>query len=150
MPLSSSMQTRGEATRVAAGISAPISGICWTADSRDSVASAGTTDVAALWRVRASEGSSAKLLGFAGEVPMSLSYLVAEIEWSLREPRSSATFGRLISMPRTRTTGAAVKAFDSTKNEYAPRFSPMEPKWRSHPVAPATTKSGCAERWLRL
>ena len=145
LALSGSLQPRGEARKMTTGISTPITSVSWTADSRDLVISAGVNEGAALWRLPASGGSSPELLAFAREGAYDpfvsrggdrMVFRRFTIEWHIWSLELDAA---------GRATGPAVRAFDSTRSEFAPRFSPDGTK-----VAFTSSRSGYDEIWVCL
>jgi serine/threonine protein kinase/Tol biopolymer transport system component len=140
LPLSPSMQPAGSAVKIAPGLDPSIRTFAWTADGRDLIASAGYPESAALWRVRASVGAAPRLLPFQGSEPAisrsgnRLVFSRHSFEWNIWSLDLDQT-GRAI--------GSAVRAFDSSKNELTPSFSPDGSK-----VAFGSNRSGFYEIWV--
>jgi serine/threonine protein kinase len=147
-PLSDSYLPKGPPRRIPFRLGA-ISGLAWSADSRDLIFAYGRVGVAfgragvgSLWRVPASGAAAPQRLSFAlnGGTPaisrrgdrMAFTRSTGEMNiWSL----SLDEHGR--------STGPAVKAFDSTWSEFGPVFSPDGTK-----VAFESDRSGNSEIYV--
>jgi Tol biopolymer transport system component len=128
-PLSNSFEPNGPARRIPFR-PGTISGLAWSADSRDIIFAYGNVGVTSgrptdgsLWRVPASGAAAPHRLPFAlnGGTPaiarrgdrLAFTGSVGEVDiWSLRLDEGG------------RADGPAVKAFDSSKSEFSPAFSP--------------------------
>jgi Tol biopolymer transport system component len=138
LPLSSSMQARGPARNVPLTRRAAL--FCWSADSSELVFSNG----AGLWRVPASGSSAPKPLSFAG---IGFAPAVSRRGDRMAFQRSLGEYHiwSLDLDEKGKAAGPAVKAFDSTKSEHMPRFSPDGTK-----VVFESNRSGNDEIWVCL
>jgi Tol biopolymer transport system component len=142
LPLSRILQPAGAAKNIPVNIFAA-EDFCWTADSHDLIFTIGYNANATLWRIAAS-GTPPKQLIYAGTAAspavsrrgerMAFVRYVGEYDiWSLNLDTSG------------RAAGPAVKAFDSTKSEGMPHFSPDGSK-----VVFESDRSGKDEIWVCL
>jgi serine/threonine protein kinase/Tol biopolymer transport system component len=140
LPLSGSLHVRGPEMEIATSLNPSIRSFAWTTDSRELIASAGYPESATLWRFRPSTGVVPRLLPFEGSEPAISSRsdrLVLSrhnFEWNIWSLELDAA-GRAVGLP--------VRAFDSSKNELTPRFSPDGTK-----VAFGSNRSGFYEIWI--
>jgi serine/threonine protein kinase len=139
LPLSRSLEPRTSPTELRFEPGAIISGFAWSADGSDLISAMGFPDSSKLWRVGVS-GGRPKVLAFAGGTPslsrsgdrLVFSQYTGETKiWSLALDRDG------------RVAGPAIRAFDSSKSELCPRFSPDGLK-----VAFESTRSGYHEVWV--
>jgi serine/threonine protein kinase len=140
LPLSASLQARGTEMEIATSLDPSIRTFAWTADSRELIASAGYPESARLWRFRPSTGVTPRLLSFEGAEPAisgrgnRLVLSRDSVEWNIWSLELDDA-GRALGPP--------VRAFDSSKNEITPRFSPDGSK-----VAFGSNRSGFHEIWI--
>jgi Tol biopolymer transport system component len=140
LPLSDSLHARGPEMEIATSLDPSIRTFAWTADSRELIASAGYPESARLWRFRPSTGPTPRLLSFEGAEPAisgrgdRLVLSRHTVEWNIWSLELDDA-GRAVGPP--------VRAFDSSKNELTPRFSPDGTK-----VAFGSNRSGFYEIWI--
>ena len=140
LPLSDSLHARGPEMEIATSLDPSIRTFAWTADSRELIASAGYPESARLWRFRPSTGVTPRLLSFEGAEPAissrgnRLVFSRHTVEWNIWSLELDDA-GRAVGPP--------VRAFDSSKNELTPRFSPDGTK-----VAFGSNRSGFHEIWI--
>jgi Tol biopolymer transport system component len=140
LPLSDSLHARGPEMEIATSLDPSIRTFAWTADSRELIASAGYPESARLWRFRPSTGITPRLLSFEGAEPAissrgnRLVFSRHTVEWNIWSLELDDA-GRALGPP--------VRAFDSSKNEITPRFSPDGTK-----VAFGSNRSGFHEIWI--
>jgi len=142
LPLSRALQPAGEARKLP--MTLVTGAFSWSADSRDLILTGGYNANATLWRIPASGTYPPKQLSFAGiaEAPavsrrgdrMAFVRYVGEYNiWSLELDANG------------KPAGPAIKAFDSTKSEGMPQFSPDGTK-----VVFESDRSGKDEIWVCL
>ena len=139
LSLSRSLEPRSSPTELRFDAGAVITGFAWSADGSDLISASGYPDSSKLWRVPAL-GGSPKLMPFPGGTPsvsrrgdrLVFSQYTGETKiWSLELDQDG------------RVAGPATRAFDSSKSELCPRFSPDGLK-----VAFESTRSGYHEVWV--
>ena len=117
-------QPRGEPREIPWSIPEKLTHLCWTSDSRELILAAGSAaEDSTLWRLPASGGRSPERLSYLGNGTLPA---VAS-----RGDRIAFTRGAgetniwsLDLNERGEAMGPAVRAFDSSRSEYVPRFSP--------------------------
>jgi Tol biopolymer transport system component len=125
---------------IATALDPSIRTFAWTTDTRELIASVGHQENATLWRFRPSTGVVPRLLPFEGSEPAISSRgdrLVLSrhsVEWNIWSLELDDA-GRAVGPP--------VRAFDSSKNELTPKFSPDGTK-----VAFGSNRSGFYEIWI--
>jgi Tol biopolymer transport system component len=149
-PLSASYEPRGPTRRIPFRLGT-ISALAWTADSRDVVFAYGRVGIAfgragvgSLWRVSTSGSTEPYRLAFAlgGGTPA-----VARRGGRMAFARSAGEID-IWSLPldeHGRAAGPAVKAFDSSRSEFGPVFSPDGAR-----VAFESDRSGDSEIYVCL
>ena len=147
LPLSSSLEPRGPPKTISLeGIYLMfIPPLAWTADSKEILFSSSSVDNSKLWRVPDIGSFPAKRLTITGDGAMGpaistrgnrMIYSKYEKEWNLYW---------LDLDNKGMAVGSPVKAFDSTKSEITPEFSPDGTK-----IAFASNRSGNDEIWVCL
>ena len=140
LPLSGSLHTSGPEKEISTALNPAIRTFAWTNDSRELIASTGYPESAKLWRFRVSTEFLPRLLPFEGAEPAISSRgnrLVISrhsVEWNIWSLELDEA-GRAVGLP--------VRAFDSSKNELTPSFSPDGTK-----VALGSNRSGYHEIWI--
>jgi Tol biopolymer transport system component len=140
LPLSDSMHARGPEMEIATALDPSIKTFAWTTDSRELIASTGYPESARLWRFHPSAGVVPRLLPFEGSEPAissqgsRLALSRHSVEWNIWSLELDDA-GRAVGLP--------VRAFDSSKNELTPSFSPDGSK-----VAFGSNRSGFYEIWV--
>ena len=142
MAFSESWQPQGPLQPVSVAMGRQIPRLRWTSDGRDLIFSAGNHESSELWRVPVSggepkrltiagEGASDPAVSARGDRIVFERYFAEYNIWSLQLDEHG------------RVAGNAVKAFDSSKSENCPRFSPDGSK-----VAFESGRSGNDEIWV--
>jgi serine/threonine protein kinase len=146
-PLSAGYQTQGPAKEIALGArrSTFIPSISWSADSKDLIYSVGSRETAALWRVAATGSSAARPLSLIGDGADSQTTARKGDRMVFSRYDQEYDIWSLTLDENGRAVGNAVKAFNSTRTEMNPHFSPDGSK-----VAFASNRSGNDEIWVCL
>jgi Tol biopolymer transport system component len=143
-PLSASLEPRGPAKAIPLHTEQPVLTLSWTADSRDIIFSAGMSDNATLWRVPAF-GGTPKRLSFAGDAAIAPAISRRGKRLAFERYLGEFNIWSLDLDEKGQAIGEAVKAFNSSKSEICPRFSPDGTK-----VAFESGRSGNDEIWVCL
>jgi hypothetical protein len=147
LPLSSSLESSGPAREIPLGARKPTAkpSICWTANSRELLLSVGARENSTIWRVGAGGGAPPHPLSFLGDGATAPA--LPRRGGRLVFPRYDKEFNiwSLALEEGGRAAGPPSRAFDSTKTEISPVFSPDGAK-----VAFASGRSGNDEIWVCL
>ena len=143
LPLTSTLAPQGAANQLPIKTRNTIRDLIWSADGRDVLFSSGTDENAALWRASASGSPSAQRLRFAGEGVFGPSISRNGKRMVFERHSGESNIWSLDLDRNGRVMGSAVKAFDSSKSEICPRFSPDGSR-----VAFESGRSGNSEIWV--
>jgi len=146
-PLSAAFEPKGAARDISLGAKKPtyIPSLSWSADSRDVLFSVGTRENSSVWRVPASGASSPRPVPFLGDgaAGQAVSRRGDRLVFSRYDKKFEIWSLNLDESGNA--AGSAVKAFNSTKTDMNPNFSPDGTK-----VAFASNRSGNDEIWVCL
>ena len=122
LDLARGAQPRGEPREISWNIPQKLLYLCWTADSRELILATGSTEDSRLWRLHASGARSPERLSYLGDGAYPAVALrgdrIAFSRWA-----GEKNIWSLDLNERGEAVGPAVKAFDSSRSEYVPRFS---------------------------
>lgn len=145
LPLDDSGQPQGPATPLASLKGRRLlGGLCWSPDGRDLIVVMPGNEGAALWRVPVNGGSSGERLSFTGEPAAgpSISRDGSRLVFQRRVHEENNIWSLELD-EKGNAVGAAVRAFDSSKNEINPQFSPDGSR-----VAFESGRSGKDDIWV--
>jgi serine/threonine protein kinase/Tol biopolymer transport system component len=120
LPLSRSLEPAGNPMEIP--FPQPVTYVCWTADSRGLIFAAGPSEGSMLWRMPASGKSSAQLLSYAGNALFPAMSRQGN-RMAFQRFSSESHIWALELDSKGQPTAPAEKAFASTREDYAPRFS---------------------------